>query len=146
MQRRDPKTPDVGDEDQRGAAEEVGVGDREHAERQGWASREPADDREHQCEEQHEDLGDHHQLDVRLEAVPHLRDCAAEAEWAEEGVQELAHLGLRRGGLTGYFRTGGIGLRSHFVTRRLIVPFAVSDLIARSRKGFSLLPFSITAP
>src|SRR5204863_2725496 len=125
-------------------AEEVRVGDREASERQRPSSRQAAHDRNDEGEKQHEQLGDHHQLDVRLKAVPDLRNRSADAEWAEERVQKLAHLGLRRSGLTGYFRTGGIGLRSHFFVRRLIVPFALSALIALSSEGFSLLPLSIT--
>ena len=43
------------------------------------------------CEDEHERLGDDHQLDVGLEPVPDLGHRAEEVERAEERVQELPH-------------------------------------------------------
>ena len=78
----------------------------EAAERSGRAPRQSAHDREQQGEDEHERLGDEHQLEVELEAVPDLGHRAEEVERAEERVQELAHLDLLRGSLARLLQDG----------------------------------------
>ena len=146
VQSRDAKAPHVSNEDQRRPTEEVRVADGEGPQRKRRPAGQTADQREDEREDEHEHLRDHHQLDVRLEAVPDLRHGPAEAERVEERVQELPHLGLRREPLAHYFRIFTRVNGSHFFCSRLIVPFAFSALIALSRSGLNLLPLSMTAP
>ena len=82
---------DEEDENERRAAKDVRVDDRDRTQREERPSRQAADDCESEREDEHERLGDHHQLDVGLEAVPDLRHRAKEVERAEERVKELPH-------------------------------------------------------
>ena len=106
VERRDAEADDEEDENERRAAEDVRVDDRDRTQREGSPPRQAADDREHEREDEHERLGDHHQLDVGLEAVPDLGHRAEEVERAEERVQELPHARPPPAASDAYLQTG----------------------------------------
>ncbi len=90
LEARDAEADDERDDDDRRAAEEVGVGDRQGAKRQGSAPRQTADDGEREREHQDQGLRDDHHLDVHLEPRPDVRQRQPEAVRVEEGVKDLA--------------------------------------------------------
>ena len=76
-------------EDRRHAAEEVGVGDRERAEREEDRAGEAAHDREHEREDEDEDLRDQEDLHVQQEGARDLRERLAVVVPVEERRLDL---------------------------------------------------------
>src|SRR5581483_176281 len=130
--------------DQGRAAEDVGIDDCQDAKRSGFAPWQSADDRDRECQDQHQDLGRHHQLQVQLEALPHVLECYPERVRREELLQNLMHLGLLRD----YLRTGIFekSMLNHFFCSFAIVPLLQSLLICAFTSGSSFEPFWSTAP
>ena len=89
LQARKPEAHDERDEDQRDAAEEIRVDDRQGAERCSSAPWQAAHDRDREREDQHERLGREHQLQIHLEPGPDVRQREPGRAGAEEDLQDL---------------------------------------------------------
>ena len=146
LRAREAEADEERDEDQRRAAEEVGVDDRQGAERSRSAPWQAAYDGDGEGEDEHERLRHHHQLEVHLEARPDVRERIPKIVGREEDPENFMHASVA--GRYDCLRTGTFekSTLNHFFWSLPMVPFFQSFAISVSTTDVSLEPFCNTAP
>src|SRR5215218_965466 len=89
LERGDAEADQVDDEDDRKAAEDVGIARGQETEREQRRGAARAHQRDDQAQRQHGDLHDHEDLDVEPEAVEHVREGVLEGVPVEEGLADV---------------------------------------------------------